>query len=463
MGEPAITADYLIKGAGAAAMAFADTLLTETDATMVLVDRHDRPGGHWNDAYPFVRLHQPSSYYGVPSVPLGTGRIDEMGLNAGFHELAAGHEVLGHYDAVMRHRLLPSGRVTFLPMSELDDDGTVTSLLSGEQRRVEAGRFVDATHSRMRVPSTSPPSYAVAPDVALVPPNDLPRVAPRHDRFVVVGGGKTGMDACVWLLEQGADPDRITWIVPRDSWVQNRANVQPGEAFFARFARSLADQVEAVATADSVDDVFRHLEACDELRRIDPTVTPEAYHCAILSDGELAQLRRIRDVVRLGHVTSIDATEMQLDHGTVPTSPTTLHVDCSAAGIPTHPSVPVFDGDRITLQWVRTCQPAFSAAFIGHIEATYDDEAERNRLCTPIEPPIVPLDWLRTLRVELANRHCWAAEPGLTEWMAATRLDPVTANIQTRLGVDVEATEHLGRYLTYMMPAMAKLDQLLSA
>lgn len=107
MGEQAITADYLIKGAGATAMAFADTLLTETDATVVLVDRHDRPGGHWNVAYPFVRLHQPASSYGVPSAPLGSGRIDEVGLNAGYHELAAGHEVLAHYDGVMRHRFSP--------------------------------------------------------------------------------------------------------------------------------------------------------------------------------------------------------------------------------------------------------------------------------------------------------------------------------------------------------------------
>ena len=37
-------------------------------------------------------------------------------------------------------------------MSEVDDDGVVTSLLSGEQCAVEAGRFVDATHSKMQVP-----------------------------------------------------------------------------------------------------------------------------------------------------------------------------------------------------------------------------------------------------------------------------------------------------------------------
>jgi len=51
--------DYLIIGSGAVGMAFADTIMTETDASIVMVDKHSQPGGHWNDAYPFVTLHQP--------------------------------------------------------------------------------------------------------------------------------------------------------------------------------------------------------------------------------------------------------------------------------------------------------------------------------------------------------------------------------------------------------------------
>ena len=60
-----VVSDYLVVGAGAMGMAFTDVLMTETDATVAIVDRHSHPGGHWNDSYPFVRLHQPSSFYGV--------------------------------------------------------------------------------------------------------------------------------------------------------------------------------------------------------------------------------------------------------------------------------------------------------------------------------------------------------------------------------------------------------------
>src|SRR3954470_594117 len=81
--------DYLVIGGGATAMAFVDTLLDETDDRIVMVDRHDHPGGHWNDAYPFVRLHQPSAYYGVGSRELGRGVKYLSGPNAGGYELAS--------------------------------------------------------------------------------------------------------------------------------------------------------------------------------------------------------------------------------------------------------------------------------------------------------------------------------------------------------------------------------------
>ena len=61
MHQSVIEVDYLIRGAGAAGMAFADSLVTETKSTIAIVDRQHRPGGHWTNAYPFVRLHQPSA------------------------------------------------------------------------------------------------------------------------------------------------------------------------------------------------------------------------------------------------------------------------------------------------------------------------------------------------------------------------------------------------------------------
>ena len=111
---------------------------------------------------------------------------------------------------------------------------------------------------------------------------------------------------------------------------------------------------------------------------------------------------------------------------------------------------------------VRTCQPTFSAAFIGFVESTFSDDAEKNRICTPIAPPNVPLDWLRMMRAELANRACWLEYPTLGDWMANSRLDPVSRSIRVRLAHDPEAMKHIGRYLENFEPAQAKLDVLLA-
>src|SRR5215470_12444507 len=109
--------DYLVIGAGAAGMAFTDELIANCDADVVMVDRRHRPGGHWNDAYPFVRLHQPSANYGVNSRVLGNNRIDESGPNAGFYERATAAEICDYFSRVVDD-LVASGQVQFFGMSD---------------------------------------------------------------------------------------------------------------------------------------------------------------------------------------------------------------------------------------------------------------------------------------------------------------------------------------------------------
>ena len=156
-----VEVDYLVVGAGASGMAFVDTLITECqDCEVLLVDRRHRPGGHWLDAYPFVRLHQPSATYGVTSVRLGEDRIDESGPNVGCYERATAAEIVGYYDQVLERVLLPSGRVRFLGLVDYRDgaDGThrLRSLLTGEEHTVRVRRrLVDATFTESSIPSTA--------------------------------------------------------------------------------------------------------------------------------------------------------------------------------------------------------------------------------------------------------------------------------------------------------------------
>ena len=452
-----IEADYLVVGAGAMGLAFTDTLVSESDVTVVVVDRNDQPGGHWTTAYPFVRLHQPSAYYGVNSRNLGSDAIDEDGLNAGYYELASGAEVCAYFDAVMRQHLLPSGRVTYLPMSEFLGDGRIRTL-GGEDIEVTARRVV-TSHVDIIVPSMRPPSYAVEA-VDCVPPNELPRIRDARDRYVIVGAGKTAMDACLWLLRHGVAAERLTWIKPRDAWVLDRAAIQPGSQFAKRVLRDFSNQLAAVHEAESLPDLFDRLESKGCLLRVDTSVDPTMYRCAILSQAELTELRRIDDVVRMGHVHTVEPGRMTLEGGTRDIAGSALYIDCSADGFAHREPATVFSGDHISLQAVRTCQPAFSAAVIAHVEAAYPDDETRNAFCGPVPYPREPTDWLRMMLAFNKNQLQWFSDPDMMAWTDAARLNVlhhVTAAVSER------AREKIISVLSSQLPAINdKLEQLLA-
>lgn len=465
-----LQADYLVIGTGATAMAFVDTLLSESpDATVLMVDRQHRPGGHWNVAYPFVRLHQPSAWYGVASRELASGSTDAVGTNAGMASLASGAEVLAHFEQTMQQRFLPSGRVRWLPMSEVLRDGLlpagphpVRSLTTGAVQTVQARKVVDATHAQTAVPSTHAPRFSVAPGVKCVPLNDLPKITRPHAAYTVVGAGKTGMDAVLWLLENGVPPQRVRWIMPRDAWLMNRANFQPGLDNFERSVGATIGQFDAITQAASVADLFARLEAQELLLRIDPAMEPTAYHCAVVSKPELAQLQRITDIVRLGRVQAIEATRLVLAQGTVDAHADTLYIDCSASAIVVPPDLPVFDGDRINLLFMRTCQPLFSAAVIAYVESHVTDPAEKNALCRVVPSPEQPIDWLRMWLASLANGGRWRQHAGLNAWLMKCRLNGIAVMSRDVKPEDSARMDLLKEMGAKSGPAAAKLQVLLA-
>ena len=463
MPKARIEADYLIIGAGAAGMGFADVTVSETNATIVMVDKRQSPGGHWNDAYPFVRLHHPSHYYGVQSRPLGDFSKQRDGLNKGLLHVASAAELVKYYDDVMQRHLLPSGRVTYRPMSHYDGNGKITSLLTGETTEVVIGKkTVDATLSGTTVPSTHKHAFTVAANVPCIPLNDLPRVsAPPAGGYTVVGSGKTGMDAALWLLEHGVAPDQIRWIMPRDAWWLDRAKAQFHPDYFEASVANVADQMEALGTAATVDDLFARLEACGGLLRLDPNVKPTMFHGATATKSELAALRGIKDIVRLGRIQRIEVDKVVLDRGTVPARAGALYIDCSAAGFAVTRPRPVFADKTITLQMLKSFQPTFSAALIAHIEGKYADDAQKNALCTPVAPPKHATDWLTMMGTSMTNQNAWAQSPELMAWILGCRLDPMTALMRGVKEGETEKLALLQRSRKAMRPAVANLQRLI--
>ncbi|MGH7437230.1 MAG: hypothetical protein ACRENE_16260, partial [Polyangiaceae bacterium] len=385
---------------------------------------------HWLEAYPFVRLHQPSAYYGVNSLPLGSETIDRHGPNEGMYERASAAEIGGYYDRVMQQRLLPTGRVRFFPMARYVGAHRFVSAVSGDTFEVKVRKkLVDTSYLEGRFPSTTPPPFEVASGVRCIPVGALIGERERPEGYVVIGGGKTALDACSWLLDGGVPPGDICWIKPREGWFYNRAFMQGGE-LVATMLEGLSLQLEASAQATSVEDLFARLEAAGQMLRVDPRVTPTMFRGPTLSTGELQPLRQIENVVRLGKVRRVESDRIVLDCGTVPTSVRNLHVHCAAEGLNPAPEKPIFEADRITLQSIRIGLLPFASALVAHLEATRDDVEQKNRLCPPNRQPNVPLDWLKGMIVGMKAANLWSQDADLAAWLERSRLNMLRGLMQ---------------------------------
>jgi len=466
-----IETDYLVVGAGAVGMAFVDALIAACEADVVMVDRRYRPGGHWNDAYPFARLDQPSAFYGVNSRMLGGDAIDKAGLNSGLYERATAVQVCDYFQRVLDEQLLPSGRVRFFGMSECISEGRgehrFVSRLTGDTTTVRVRRrVVDARYLEPEIPATHVRSFDAEPGMRLVVPNDLVRLGEPASGFTVIGGGKTGQDACLWLLEAGVPPEAIRWIRPRDAWLLDLSFHQPLD-FVPRLIEGVSLYLEAAAQAEDVPDLFRRLEACGQLIRLDPGIEPAMYHCATVSEAELVRLRSIEDVVRLGRVTHIGSDKIELTGGSIPTDRGQVHVDCSAAGFRPRLSRPVFADGQITLQQIRAGQVVFSAALTGYVEAAFDNDAQKNRLCPANPNPDTALDWIPVTCITQRAEVAWSADQKVSSWMRRSRLnassalrqhlyDPQMKPALTRLSANTElALAKLGTFTDEIPPAGA--------
>jgi hypothetical protein len=459
-----LEADYLVVGAGASGMAFVDTLVGGSEAEVVLVDRRDRPGGHWNDDYPFVRLHQPSALYGVASRRLGDDRIDETGPNAGYYERATAAELCDYYGRVLDEQLLPSGQVRHLGMHDFlggDAGGYhVRSHLTGEQTTVKVRRrLVDATYLESSIPATHTRPFAVDPDARVVTPNDLVELTEPPSGFTVIGAGKTAMDTCCWLIDNGVAPDAIRWIRPQDSWVNDRASLQPLR-LVGNITAWLADQNEACAGAKDLRDLVSRLEDTGVFVRLDPAVEPSFYRGAILSEAERTTLRSIEQVVRRGRVVGIGTSRVELEEGSIPSDPGHVHVDCTAAGLGAKPLRPVFEDDRITVQWVQLGIAPFSAALIGYVEATRQDDGEKNALCPPngFTPEADIRCYARAWATTQRAVGSWMAEPDVNDWLTRCRLGPL-GNAGEHLA-EPSAMDSLMRMLAAQQAAVDNLERL---
>jgi hypothetical protein len=454
----AVEADYLVVGAGAMGMAFTDALIDHADVRVALVDRRHGVGGHWLEAYPFVRLHQASAFYGVASTLLGGGRTQQTGPEAGLQERATKSEICAYYERMLA-RLLESGRVEFFAGCEYVGDRAFVSRISGERFAVsERCRIVDARYLAPGIPVETPPPFGVDDGTRVIPVNDLARLEDAPSQYVIAGSGKTATDACVWLLARGVDPGAICWVRPREPWMLNRAVVQPDPAVFLGM---VADTMQSAEAASSLGDLFLRLEDSGIMLRVDRSVAPTMAKTPTLAEWELEALRTIQNVVRRGHIEQVGRGRIGFANGSVAVADDAIVVHCAAEGLRYPPLVPVWRPDAITLLPIRAGFPCFGAALVGYVEATRDDDAEKNRLCPPSPYPDSMAAWARMTVVGARNAMSFGSESDIKAWADRAAINParIPPGYPGSAGLD-DALDRLKAHLQSGLTRLAGLAEL---
>jgi len=433
--------DYLVVGAGAMGLAFVDTLLAEQPHTSVLIlDSRSCPGGHWVDSYSFVRLHQPAAWYGVAS--------EKLEHDGDPRELTPGPKVQQYFQRVL-DKLMASGQVKYFPNCWYDREavpaaGEVHSFAvkdgsASYSVRVNC-KLVDAAYLTAITPSTSPPPFecASARVVGVAEIADLAALQPTPKNFVVVGAGKTGIDAVVHLLAGGVDQAKIKWIVPNDAVLLDRDAL----CFDADPEVRTLDTIPGFDTHPELKHLGKHpLPTCF----LDESVPVKTLRCATVGRAELAQIRKVKQVIRLGRVVRATEDSIELDRGSVALAEGTLLVNCTGDGLRHQAGTPIFAGHKITLQSVRVCQQTFSAAAIAHVEGLECDEAKKNELCKPVPHPRWIGDFVLAYKTTEENMAKYRTELG--EWLGSCRLLKDNHNLRTkRTGAPSQKELSQGRY-----------------
>lgn len=322
-----LSCDYLIIGAGAASLAFIDTLLQECPNTkIILVDKGDAPGGHWVHDYDFVRLHQPSLVYGLSSRQLEGNwlRLLFGKFTLPWQHRATKQEILDYFGKFVQD-LVDAGNMQYFAKcqynfddQQVQDDIHKFSSLNGEMEyfvKVNI-KLVNGVLGECIIPSQQPLQFPVEKGITVMTPNQIydnyicksskgGKRVDEEDCFVVLGNGKTAMDTVVFLQKRmKVKPGNIFWIISNDVWMLARE----GSGSPWSWPQALLDCDGDVKSASLA------LEKSGALVRMDKRVLPSKFRFPIIGKDELRLMQRIQNPIRRGRVIDIRLKHLKDDH-----------------------------------------------------------------------------------------------------------------------------------------------------
>jgi len=249
--------------------------------------------------------------------------------------------MLEYYQVVLQD-LIDTGRVRFFPESSYFNK--MIRSATGKVWSVKARKIVWANCGEVPSKSPMPLPCLQGAGVNVCSPDD-PAVLSHAPEYLVVGAGKSAVEALLWLLKKGIDPETITWVLPHESyWLQER--VPP-------------------ATPSG------------KVRTVQPQAQSSKFQCAALSNQELKDLGLVTNIVRLGLVMGAEPGRLLFERGEVPLQTGSVVLDCSES-LQDHKEVPIWQPGKLVLQCLSNCKRAKSSALIAAIELQPGTDEEKN-------------------------------------------------------------------------------------
>ncbi|MEM6898314.1 MAG: FAD-dependent oxidoreductase [Pseudomonadota bacterium] len=287
--------DLCVIGAGIAglnSLYVAKQYLPES-AQVLLIDRNHRPGGVWNTAYDYVRLHQPYEMFTVGNLPW------QISKPRGY--LATGSEVLSHLRFCLARierdcqiRKLWSTEV--VELDELITGSGATALIrtrdvsgSISSREYQARRVIFA--KGLDVPVLDPLHFSSV-NVESCTPQTLSSYMHKNAPVYIVGGGKTGMDTALALGRQG-DQTKVSMFVGNGTVFNNRDLLFP--TGIKRYVNQSSNMKMAIDLSmkyngSNTEDVFEHFKT---KYSISPGNSGDRFIFGLVSEAECTQIEAL--------------------------------------------------------------------------------------------------------------------------------------------------------------------------
>lgn len=218
--------ELCIVGAGIAGLnaAFVAARYLPEGARVLILDRHEQPGGMWNDAYSYVRLHQPYSFFTAGNIP--------WSLTADRSYLARGDEVQAHFRhcfQVISRNLDIDARWGSEYLSHVEGPEDVMIRAHDREGREHTFRAARLIHAAGFDVSVNPPLSLSSKCVRSTAPHLLAQdglLSSDDDGPVwVIGSGKTAMDT-VQALAAGSGR-RISLVAGSGTYFFDRDKLYP--------------------------------------------------------------------------------------------------------------------------------------------------------------------------------------------------------------------------------------------